>query len=266
MPGAVLRCAVTAVEAWAQDQLVARERRGHVEALRDRELLRWVGRARFVTAEVLAQRFGVSVRRANSRVSLLTAAGLLQCQRECGGQRRAVFLSGAGAEALGLPRRRAPRPELQRAHELAIAHLVTAIELDRPGAAVYAERECRTLERDGSMRYSVDLFEPGRGRSRRWPDVVVEIEGVRSAIEIEIAPKTTERIERIVTGYVVSDAFGAVRFLVASAALARRLAVVCRKTGGGAFAGTRLLLAPWPGADDAEIARIEAVLRGVRGG
>ena len=89
--------------------------------------------------------------RVNSWVSVLADAGLLESQRE---------------------------------HELAIARLVTRIELDHPGALGYSERECRTLERNGAKRCSVDVFASGRGRCRRWPDLAVEFDGARTAIEI----------------------------------------------------------------------------------
>jgi hypothetical protein len=56
---------------------VARGRRQHVEADRDREWLRWIGRFRFVTADLLALRFGVSVQQARNRVRRLARDGLV---------------------------------------------------------------------------------------------------------------------------------------------------------------------------------------------
>src|SRR4051794_2360959 len=99
---------------WEQPVLVPRRRQTAVEARRDREMLEWIARFRFVTADVLAERFATSVRRANSRITALQSAGLVECRQDNGAQRRAVFVSRAGAIALGLPPRRPPRPEIQR--------------------------------------------------------------------------------------------------------------------------------------------------------
>jgi len=247
---------------------VVRGRRGRVEAARDREVLGWIARFRFVTVEVLALRFGVSVRRANSRVTALEAAGLVGCRREHGSERRAVFVSRAGALALGLPARRAPRLELQRTHELAICELVARIERARPDALVFSEREGRLLEREAGRRCSVDVL-AGGGRQRRWPDVIVELSRSRTAVEIEIAAKSTGRLRGIVAAYAAGGVFGEARFLVASAPLALRLARLCADADRQAplvvSSPTRLVVAPWPGAPAAEIARIGRALRSVGG-
>jgi len=50
------------------DTLVGRRSRETSEARRDREVLLWIARFRFVTAEALAQRFGVSHQRMNARL------------------------------------------------------------------------------------------------------------------------------------------------------------------------------------------------------
>ena len=137
-----------------------RLRRGHVEAARDREWLAWISRFRFVTAAVLAHRFDVSVRQANARVARLAHDGLVVVHREFVGQASAIYLARAGSVLLGQAPRRAPRPDMQREHELALARLVA--ELERSDAAagfeVLTERECRRLESDGARGYSVELL------------------------------------------------------------------------------------------------------------
>ncbi|MDP9255761.1 MAG: hypothetical protein M3Q31_04300 [Actinomycetota bacterium] len=249
---------------WEQRALVARERRGRVEARRDREVLAWIARFRFVTVEVLAERFSTSVRRADSRVSALAVVGLVECRKDSVGQRRAVFVSRRGAVELGLPPRRAPRPEVHRTHELAIARLAARIERDRPDGRVFTEREGRRLEAGGEARFSVDVIEPRGARQRRWPDLVVEVGASRVALEIEIAAKTTERLARIVSAYATAGVFTEVRFLAASAPLALRLAALCERAGGQvpvlAGRATVLRVAPWPGAEASKLARIESVL------
>jgi hypothetical protein len=251
------------VDEWEQPVLVVRGRRGQVEARRDREVLAWVARFRFVTAEVVAERFGISVRRADARISALEAAGLVVCRKDSGSQRRAVFVSRAGALALGLTPRRPPRPEVHRAHELAIARLAGALERASSETVVLTERECRRRERDEPARYSVDLVQPGVGRVRRWPDLVLVAGAGRVAVEIELAAKPTERLRRIVAGYASGGVFSAVRFLVASPALAGRLARICADHGPIARLAavpTRLIVMPWPGAPAEDVARIEAAI------
>jgi len=91
------------------------------------ELMAWVGRFRFVTAQAIAKRFGVSWQQANSRVRRLARLGIFGTERQHVSQPRAVFLTGRGHDLLGWPRRRAPRTDPQREHEAAIVHLVGSV-------------------------------------------------------------------------------------------------------------------------------------------
>lgn len=135
-------------------------------------MLRWVGRFRFVTDELLADRFGVSRQQMNLRVRRLAAAGLV-ARTGPPMQPRLTMLTRRGARAVDLPVRRAPRTDQQRAHELALVWLV--IQLERAGdVLVRTERECRALEAEGDVRYSVPVLRAGRAEERRWPDVVLE--------------------------------------------------------------------------------------------
>ena len=88
------------------------------------------------------------------------------------------------------------------------------------------ERECRRREPDGARRYSVDLLITGR--PKRWPDLVLQAEQRKDAIELELAPKTTDRLTAILTGHAHSD-YTRVLLLVESPALAKRLARVAAK-------------------------------------
>ncbi len=128
-----------------------RLRRGRVEAARDREVLEWIGRFRFVTAAVLAERFAVSTRQMNARLARLVHDGLVVLHREHVDQARAVYLSRTGSAVLGHRPRRVPRPDVHRRHELAIAQLVAWLEDPRQPRAytVLTERECHRREADG---------------------------------------------------------------------------------------------------------------------
>lgn len=249
--------------AWEQPVLIKRSRRVRVEAQRDREFLGWIARFRFVTVDVLSERFSVSVRQANARVSGLEAARLVVCVGGQG-QRRAIFVSRRGTMALGLSPRRPPRPEVQREHELAIAHLAARIELERPGAHVLTEREGRRQEAAGGRRCSADVRLRGGRRQKRWPDLIVETDDHRIAVELELAAKTTERLREIVIAYAVSRDFTEVQFLAGSSALAARLERLCARERRPPLVGDRhrmqLTAAPWPGAPEPERRRIEVAI------
>ena len=233
-----------------------RQRRTKVEAQRDRQWLQWIGRFRFVTAELLAQRFGVTVQRARARLRRLAAAGLITMHRGHLGESYVAVLTPHGAGALGYPRRqREPRPDLHRAHELAVVGLVCELELaGGPDATVLTERDCRRLRAQGGQRYCVTVIDQHGRPGDRWPDVVVPTPRGPVAFEIELAPKHSARLGSIVRGYLVSD-LTEVRFLLASPSLARRLTTVARSERLTLLDGdtsrdrlTRLVIAPWSGA------------------
>lgn len=185
--------------------VVDRGRRGLSEAAKDRALLWWIGRFRFVTARELSVRFAVTEQRINARVRRLLRAGLLGEMRPHISASRVVFLTRRGSLQLGLGERRPPRTDVQRRHELELAMLVARVERALPPGEqrMLTERECRRAERasHGYDRYSVDVFDR-RVTQKRWPDlVVIHPDGRKHAIEIELAVKHTRRLEHIVAGY-----------------------------------------------------------------
>lgn len=62
------------------------------------------------------------------------------------------------------------------------------------------------------------------GDRRRWPDIVSELDQRRVALEIELTTKAPERLRRIVAAYLACRHYDEVRFLVATAPLAKRIA------------------------------------------
>lgn len=192
------------------------------QAQRDAEVLAWVGRFRFVTAQPIALRFDVSWQQANARVRRLERVRLLGTERQHLSQARAVFLTGRGHELLGWRRRRAPRAHVHREHEEAIVRLVTELEHEYSDALVLTERECRQLDDPAKgRRYGVEVFGDGRD-NKRWPDAILETAEGRRAFELEFSPKGTDRLKRIVDAYECSG-YEDVMFLVKSAALGRRI-------------------------------------------
>lgn len=236
------------------------------QARRDVEVLAWIGRFRFVTAQAIGERSGVSWQRANARVRRLERLGLVGSERAHVSQPRAVFLTGRGHELLGWPRRRAPRAEVQREHEAAIVWLVTQLERAADETVrVLTERECRRLEAGGGARYSVCVAGRGGSIQRRWPDLVVEVADARKAIEIEFAPKGSARLAGIVAAYERS-AYTEALIFVRSAALGRRIARLATPVNGSlARHGVRrcvVSVLPWPGLPPDARERLARALAG----
>jgi len=237
------------------------------EAEVDRRVLVWVGRFRFVTAALVAERFGVSVQMTGKRLARLEDAGLLTRERATHAEQYAVFLTPAGARILGLPRRRVPRVHVHREHELAIVWLASRIERST-ALQVLSERECRHLQARGEERCSVDVERTtGRGDRRRWPDLVLKQDGARIAVEIEFAPKGSARLGAIVDAYLQSVAFSEVRFLVSHPATATRLArtvhaetVATQTRELFPIRGPRVVVSPWTGASDGERAAVQLAI------
>lgn len=187
----------------------------------------WIARFRFVTAEVLADRFEVSHQRVNARLRRLERAGLVVLHRDEPTQPRAVYVSGRGARRVGLRVRRAPRPDAHREHEWALAALVARLERLDASLRVLTERDARAREADSGDRHSADVRPAGGELQRRWPDLIVEHPTAgRVAVEVEFAAKHTERLRRIVAGYLNARWFAQVRVLVREPAVERRIAAL----------------------------------------
>jgi hypothetical protein len=144
-------------------QVVMRGRRGESEAARDHEMLRWIGRFRFVTASELSVRFGVSERRVNSRLARFIRERLVDFRRECMFQARIVWLTARGAAAVELPRRKPPRADIHIRHELLVVELAAEIEVAAAGteAVLWTERECRQAHDDHGEPWCVGVRDQG---------------------------------------------------------------------------------------------------------
>lgn len=210
-------------------EVVTRGRCGQREAETDRLMLWWIGRFRFVTSAELSLRFGVSEQRINARVRRFVREDLVAVHREHVSQSRAIYLTSRGASVIDQPRRKPPRADTQRRHELAIARLVAEFELHPSAvtARVYTERECRQAEAAGDRRWSVDVLAEGRTQ-RRWPDLVIDFGDRRQAIELELAVKHTVRLRAIIESYQFAYEFDELLWLVEQPALHRRLSLMLR--------------------------------------
>jgi hypothetical protein len=233
--------------------LVPRARGGAAEAERDHDMLGWIARFRFVTAELLRERFGVSRQQVNAQLRRLESAGMVVRRAEAAGQAWTVSASARGLGAMGLPRRRPARSDVQREHELALVWLVA--QLERRGNVLWTQREGRAREAAGEELYSVDVIERGGRREKRWPDLVLEQPGRRVAVDHERTAKGRDRLDHIVAGYRVAAWFDEVQFFASEPDVARNLARALAKARSD-----RLSIAPWPGLRRPQRALVQAAL------
>ena len=224
---------------------------------RDRRWLLWVAGFRFVSVAQLARRFEVSEAIVYRRLSVwrhLGVAGHRRPLRELAG---AVWVTPRGGRLLGVGELRAPALSMVSfRHELAVCEL--AVDYERPGRAVLTERAMRRSQRDGDTDWSVPVNY--RGAGRRWPDLAVQEPGGWVAVEVEFAPKRSERLRAILDAYQAS-AYGAVVFVVEHPALAQRLArLACEADENGRVVALRtpkLRIQAWrASAQAAAVARV----------
>jgi hypothetical protein len=215
------------------DDVRVRERCQHEQEPIDAEILGWLARFRFCSADVLELRFATRARSLRKRLARLERAGLVISRQAHLAAPKLYAIGPAGRTLLGLPHRHPPRWDVQVTHELAIATLAARIETGRPDARVLSERDCRRADAAGAATYSV-VCQQRNGMTRRWPDLVVEQAGHRTAIEIELSPKTTQRLTGILLGYLTSRTYQRVEVRCGSPALQRRVERIVERLGGGA--------------------------------
>jgi hypothetical protein len=223
----------------------------HVSLL---DQLRFLARVRVASPRQFGAAFEHDTWWAYKRIARLCDQGLADRARPLREFPAAVWATPAGLAAVGLARLRPPRLSLDRlAHDLAVTELL--LELGRtPGLSVLTERELwREQGRPGRIPVA-----GGRstGPATHCPDLAVEVEGRRWAVEIEFSAKGRERLRRILAAYRGSDYAGVVYYL-REPALARaisRLALDCGLNGQLALRAWELW--PAPLQDTAEIERV----------
>ena len=212
------------------------------------------------------------MQKARRRVRRLEQEGFVARERSHLAEDYAVFLTGAGAARVDLPRRRPPRVHVQREHELAIVWLTSRLER-AGGTVVETERECRQREAGREERRSVDVWRHRGERQdrRRWPDLALQRDGRLIAVEIEFAPKGTKRLEGIVDAYVQCPHYDGVRFLLSDPALAARLTKIVdqqvewvRRGMFGARSRLDITVGPWTGGTEAQRRAVSNAIARVR--
>ncbi len=108
------------------------------------------------------------------------------------------------------------------------------------------------------------------GGARRWPDLVLDRAQSRDAVELEFAAKTSERLARILDGYLHAD-YARVFLYVETPALGRRLAALAERRSTQARGASRrpeavprLIVDAWPGLPEETRAEIRRAIAQAR--
>jgi hypothetical protein len=190
---------------------------------RDVEMLTWMGRYGIVTAPQVATRFfsredgGTGSRAARNRLTTLESLGLIRRNIPFARHPGVLRLTPAGADLADAHIAPAGWVPAEIRHSLAVVDLMETLATEHPGSTVRTEREIR-----------VDRGAIGRGRSfgneRRIPDGELVLKsGKVVAVELDLTPKRSPDVARIIRSYLRSD-YAAVWWFV-------RPGVVDRMTG-----------------------------------
>lgn len=198
---------------------------------RDREILRWLGRHRYAMVSQIMNRFVMSQVMAYRRLGGMVTDGYLSHQRLLHGEPGVYWPTRAGLAAAecGLPVATVDIRTYR--HDLLLVWL--AIEMESLGGMVVTEREMRQAEsfQDNPDRFAVLLN--GRGVAgyarKHFPDLVVEGQGKRLAVEVELTSKRTQRLEAILRGYAWARHLDGVVYYVDRPSLAERITEISKK-------------------------------------
>lgn len=192
---------------------------------RDEQLVHWVARHGLVSAEQVGRRFFPSMWSAWRRLRRLEAAGLVRREPAFRDLPYVVRVTAAGARLAAcdvLPARL--DPGLLR-HALAVVDLSDELLAGHPGSSWTTERE---LRRD-RMRAARD--DP-QERQRRTPDgLLVLADGRRIAVELDLTPKRTRKLEQLADAYALDPAVDSVWWFLPSATTAARMRELVAERG-----------------------------------
>lgn len=203
---------------------------------RDRTLLAFVAEHRIVLASHVQTLLGVSANAADVRLRSLSRAGMLDSERFFHGQPRCYWIVRKGLELVG-SRLPAPRVDLRAyQHDIGLAWLWLAAHGGAFGPLrnVVSERRMRSSDATEAHSartagiatdpFAVRLGGVGAGGRERlhYPDLLlIDRNGRRAAVELELTSKTRARRERILAGYAAERRIDAVLYLVDNRSVAR---------------------------------------------
>jgi hypothetical protein len=219
-------------------------RRGPQVTDRDIDILGWIGRHGLVTPAQVARHFftrddgDVGQWAAYRRLRKLEELGLIRQDRTFWREANVLRLTGAGARLADIDVGPARLVLAEVRHTLAVVDLVESLLASSPnGTAVRTERELRI---DRRRELTSGTRTPGRGRV---PDALfIHPRGKKVAIELDITPKRTRDLERILIAYLQERYDGIVWYVMPRQV--ERLKEIVRKQRADDVVEVRA----WPGS------------------
>ena len=197
---------------------------------RDREIVRWIGRHRMVTAGQVARQFELGRSQCYARLTGLARLGLVSHQRLLYGQPGVYLATRAGLDAASVSLPAATVDLRTYSHDLGVVSLVSELENSAHGEVrVLTERELRALDAPATRpagayqpRFAVLL---GQGRQLQltpsgaprvhFSDALLVDERDRiTAIELEFTAKGRSRLRGILRAYIAARHLSSVRYYV----------------------------------------------------
>jgi len=172
---------------------------------RDVEVITWIGRYGMVTAGQVAKRHfardggGTGSRAARNRLTRLETLGLIRRDIPFARHPGVLRLTPAGAELADAHIAPAGWVPAEIAHSLAVVDLMELLVAEHSGATVRTEREIRVAR--GASGRGRDL-----GSDGRIPDgELLMTSGKVVAVELDLTPKHSPDVARIIRSYLRSD-------------------------------------------------------------
>lgn len=203
---------------------------------RDLEIVGWLGRVRFASRDQVARRFGLGRSQCFHRLAQLRKAGFLDERALIVGPVPSiVFATRRGLSAAGSPLSAADLDGRSFRHDSALVDLT--IDYEQTGAQVLTDSE--------PERYAVEALGPNARRRQQFPDLIVESDGRRLAVELEVAEKTISRLRGILSAYRGASQVDSVLYLTTTQVVVTRIDRLIAELGMGDLAEVRL----YEGAD-----------------
>ena len=162
---------------------------------RDVDMLQWTAGHGFVTADQIAGRFFSGKRAAYARIRKLIELGLLERRPTFYREPFVLRVTAAGGRVADTELPVANLVLGQIRHDLAVIDLVEDLSASYPGVTVETEREFRHRRYRTGERYQ-------RTGIGRIPDSVLHFpNGATVYLELDLTPKRTREIEKIVNAY-----------------------------------------------------------------
>lgn len=192
------------------------------------ELVAYVARHGMLSVDQLARHFSLSGDTARRRLTDLHAAGLLEVDEILVGAPALVRATRRGITRSGVDLSPASLDLARIHHSLALVDLCEDLLAEHPGGVWTTERELRRDRMRAARR--AGGWEP----QRRVPDGLLRLpEGRRVAIELDLTPKRSARLDLLAGAYAVDPDVDAVWwFLPSQAAAQRMLAIVAERALG----------------------------------